>query len=107
MCLSWLLIILPLGLAPDASFDIPVRLVGWDEDFVWIVLPESREVDQKTVFVGHAELDLIDFEYRFERTSGHCVEGLLDGLAVVIGKGAEHCFANGFADKIEIQIGRG
>ncbi len=45
--------------APDARFDIAVRLICGHEDFVWIVLTESREVNQQAVFVWHSDLDVI------------------------------------------------
>ncbi len=70
-----------------------MRLVGWDEDFVGIVLSESRKIDQQAVLVGHGESNLVDLGNFFERALGHCVERLLDGFAVVVGEGAEHRLA--------------
>ena len=39
--------------------------------------------------------------------SGHGVEGLLDGFAVVVGEGAEHGLADGGADGVVIEVGGG
>ena len=41
------------------------------------------------MFIRHDDLDFIDFGYCLECALGHCVEGLLDGLAVVRGEAAE------------------
>ena len=91
-------------LSLDRRLNISMRLIGGHEDFIRVVLPESRQVDQQTVFVRHGDLDLIDFEYRFERTLGHGVEGLLHGFAFVVGKRFEHRLADGCADGVEVKI---
>src|ERR1700749_1276318 len=91
--------------APDSCFDIPVWLIRGDEDFVGIVLSESREIYQKTMLIWHDDLDLVDLRYFFESVFSHCIERLLDGLTVVICEGAEQSLAkaNAYAVKWKIR----
>src|ERR1700722_9914142 len=80
-----------------------MRLVGGNEDLVGIVLAEAGEVDEEAVFVWHRDFDLVDFGYVRERTYSHRVESLLHGLAVVVGKGAEHGLSNFYANGFEVE----
>src|ERR1700678_1955984 len=93
-----------LKFSADACFDVAVWLVGGDEDLVWIVLAEARKIDQKTVFVGHGEFDLIDLRDIFEGALGHGVERLLHGFTFVIGEGSKHRLADGCAYRVEVKI---
>ena len=69
--------------AAEACFYSAVRLVDRHENFVGIVLAETREVDEKTMQVGHRQRDVFDFRDSGESGFAHGVQSVLDGFAGV------------------------
>ena len=83
-------------LAPcQGACNIPIRLVGGDEDLIIVVHAELLKVEKDVMFVGHFQRDLFYFGKVFQDVFAHGVERVLNGEAFVGGEGMQEIFTDG------------
>lgn len=77
-------------IASQTAFDQTVRLLRRPKNGIVVRLAESRHVDRYAMNVRQRERDLGNGRMTIEDCLAHCVEGMLHGQAVVLGKGIEY-----------------
>src|SRR6266498_4907124 len=74
----------------DRRLDLPVRLVGRDEDLVGVLEIERRQIHQQVMLVRHHQANPVQFGYGFEGGLRHLEQRSLHRRAVARGKNLEH-----------------
>lgn len=82
---------------PKSRLDGAVRLISGHKDLIGIVLPESREVHEQAVYVGHGQFDFVNLADFFEYCFAHGIERVLHGLARMLREDSEQRLTNLFS----------